>query len=57
MRISSCAYEVLYSYANYLILVNEDFSTGKEFLSNARKIYEDKLIENKVVEDASYKEE
>jgi predicted metallo-beta-lactamase superfamily hydrolase len=47
VKISGSACEVLYSYAHYLIFVNEDYAEGKELLSNARKIFQDKQLENK----------
>lgn len=43
-KINSSAFEVLYSYAMYLIYIIEDYTEGKELLSNARKIYQDRLI-------------
>lgn len=36
------------------MLVNGDFTEGRELLSNARKIYQDKQVENKNEQEVNY---
>lgn len=47
IKITTSNWEVLFSYAQYLILVSGNVTEGKELLSNARKIYQDKQVESK----------
>lgn len=56
-NITSSNSEVLYSYAHYLMLVNGDFTEGRELLSNARKIFQDKQIENKSDQEVKFETE
>jgi hypothetical protein len=51
VKINTSSCEVLFIYAHYLILVNEDYAEGREMLANARKIYVDKQTGHRRIEE------